>query len=418
MSDSSIDMIVCPLFETGPRNLRNSEGSVVELRDGRLLLYYMNFYTGATDWSAADVRGKISDDGGQTWSEPFLVEPNTARFNVGRLSLFRLPPHVPVGEDEELGHVHHGLLAHVYVEMNDGLNRRMIFKTSADEGETWSDPVQINDIGTLGSIAQCGDSALTLSSGRILVPAYALFGELCASFMYYSDDDGFTWARSRGEIAIPLMQGERLFALTHFEEPVVAELRDGRLLCLGRTCLGQLYKSYSKDDGMTWTQAQPTGLAAGYAPAALKTIPESNDLLCVWNQASGQEMADGLGRMRVSCAISKDDGESWTHFRNLDSLDDTTRVEPEAGATDTVSEYYAMLDRTALGEQGTRTEYPEAVTKRYPRWPGLIHNCYPSAAFTKDGNVIITYMASDYGTAEMTVGLKVVIRPIDWLYDA
>ena len=219
MSDSSIDMIVCPLFETGPRNLRNSEGSVVELRDGRLLLYYMNFYTGATDWSAADVRGKISDDGGQTWSEPFLVEPNTARFNVGRLSLFRLPPHVPVGEDEELGHVHHGLLAHVYVEMNDGLNRRMIFKTSADEGETWSPPVPLNPQNVSAGVSQ--DKAIVLGDGRIVVPVDQYMGTkpttddpkgvhrmgerfgnlersaLVYSFTLYSDDEGQTWSPMR-----------------------------------------------------------------------------------------------------------------------------------------------------------------------------------------------------------------------------
>ncbi|MDP7397052.1 MAG: sialidase family protein [Lentisphaeria bacterium] len=418
MSDSSIDMIVCPLFETGPRNLRNSEGGVVELSDGRLLLAYMHFYTGATDWSAGDIRGKTSEDGGKTWSEPFLIEPNSARFNVGRLSLFRLPPHAPVGEDAELGHVHSGLLGHVYVEWNDGLNRRMFFKTSSDEGQTWSAPVQINDTGTLGSIAQCGDSALALSTGRILVPAYALFGQLCASFMYYSDDDGFTWARNSGEISVPLLEGERLFALSHFEEPVVAELRDGRLLCLGRTCLGQLYQSFSKDGGMTWSPARPSGLVSSYAPAALKTIPTTGDLLCVWNQATRQEMADGLGRMRVSCAISKDDGDSWTHFQNLDSLDDTTRVEPEDGTTDTVSQHYAVQARTALEEQGTQLAYPGEVTSRYPRWPGYIHNCYPSAAFTSTGNVVITYMASDYSIAGLPVGLKLVIRPIDWFYNA
>ncbi len=410
-----VDMIVCPLRETGPGNLRNSEGGVVELRDGRLLLAYTHFYTGAHDWSAGDIRGKISDDGGKTWSDPFVIEANSARFNVGRLSLFRLSPHRAV--DEEVGRAPPSLLAHVYVELNSFYHLRVLFKTSGDEGQTWSTPVQINDTGTLGGICQCGDTALVLSTGRILVPAFALFGKLCASFMYYSDDGGCTWLRNQGEIAIPLMVGGRLFALTHFEEPAVAELRDGTLLCMGRTCLGQLYQSFSKDGGITWTSPKPSGLASSYAPATLKTIPTTGDLLCVWNQASGQEMSDGLGRMRVSCAVSKDDAKSWTHFQNLDSLDDTTHIEPEGGVTDTVSEFYAIRERTAIEEASTHIEYPEEVTKRYPRWPGYIHNCYPSATFTSDENVVFTYMASDYSTAGMSVGLKLVIRRIEWLYE-
>ena len=36
------DQVVCPLWETGPGNLRNSEGAVIELLDGRLLLAYKN----------------------------------------------------------------------------------------------------------------------------------------------------------------------------------------------------------------------------------------------------------------------------------------------------------------------------------------------------------------------------------------
>jgi len=84
-----IELIVCPHGETGPKNLRNSEGAVIELSDGRLLLAYTHFYEGSHDFDAGDIRGKISEDGGMTWSEPFLIQPNTARFNVGRLSLIR-----------------------------------------------------------------------------------------------------------------------------------------------------------------------------------------------------------------------------------------------------------------------------------------------------------------------------------------
>ena len=63
---------------------------------------------------------------------------------------------------------------------------------------------------------------LALSTGRILVPSYAVFGGLNCSFMYYSDDGGDTWRRSVGEISVVFKGATgRPFAWAEFEEPSV-----------------------------------------------------------------------------------------------------------------------------------------------------------------------------------------------------
>ena len=407
-----VEKVICPIRETGPGNLRNSEGALIELRDGRLFLAYTHFYADADDWGAGDIRGKTSDDGGETWSEPFLIEPNTARCNVGRLSLLRLP------------RLHDGLheqspyLAHIYVELNSLYMNRMFFKTSIDEGKTWSAPVQINDTGTLAHICQRGDTALVLSTGRILVPSYGMFGGMCASFCYYSDDGGEHWLRSRSEMSLKFTDGKHVTGFHNFEEPAVAELRDGRLLCFGRTNTGRLWQAFSKDQGLTWSDPEPTGLASSYSPASLKTIPTTGDLLCVWNQASPEEIRHGFGRMRMSCAVSKDDAKTWEHFQNLDSLDDRVRIEPPPSdvVSDSVSEEIVIQRRKALaGEMGPQ-EAPTEFTDKYPRWPGYCWNDYPSTLFASDGHVVIIYGASDNEVGGLPIGLKLVVRPIDWLY--
>ena len=408
----SIETIVCPLRETGPGNLRNSEGAVIELRDGRLFLAYTHFYADADDWGAGDIRGKTSADGGETWSEPFLIEPNLARCNVGRLALVRLASRMD-GLHEEFPY-----LAHIYVEMNNFYTNRMFFKTSIDEGRNWSAPVQINDTGTLGHICQRGDTALVLSSGRILVPAYGLFGGMCASFCYYSDDGGEHWLRGQGEMSVKFTDGKHVTGYHNFEEPAVAELRDGRLLCFGRTNTGRLWQAFSSDQGLTWSEPEPTDLASSYSPASLKTIPGTGDLLCVWNQASPGEIRHGFGRMRMSCAVSKDDGETWECFQNLESLDDRARIEPPSvdGVADSVSEEHVKEHRKALASEMPPQQAPTEFTDKYPRWPGYCWNDYPSASFTTDGNVVIIYGASDNEVADLPIGLKLVVRPIDWLY--
>ncbi len=407
-----LEMIACPHGETGPKNSRNSEGAIIEIEGGGLLMAYTHFYQGGSDWAAGDIRGKLSEDGGRTWSSPFLMEPNSARCNVGRLALVRLRS----GSDAIQRDIRSDHLAHIYVEMNNFYYNRLLYKTSSDEGQTWSAPVQINDTGTLGHICQRGDTALVLKNGRIVVPVYAMFGGMCASYMYFSDDGGDTWRRGRGEISVHFAEDGHEIAYADFEEPAIVELSDDRLLCFGRTRLGQLYQSVSEDQGLTWSAAQPTGLASSYSPASIRTIPKTGDILCVWNQASGQEIQDGLGRMRMSCAISKDDGKTWTNFKNLESLDDLGRIEPQDLTTDAVSELQAIQRRTALHPRATRKDQPAEVRKRYPNWGGYVHVDYPSTCFTSDGHVLFMYGVYATGGDKLPVGNKLVIHPVEWLY--
>ena len=90
---------------------------------------------------------------------------------------------------------------------------------------------------------------------------------LTFSWVYYSDDEGKTWKRSLSELFVSLDEGRR--GVTHFEETVLEELPDGRLFMLGRTELGQFYKTYSSDQGVSWKHPVPTGLASSYAPGTL-----------------------------------------------------------------------------------------------------------------------------------------------------
>ncbi|GIS59924.1 MAG: hypothetical protein CM1200mP2_21490 [Planctomycetaceae bacterium] len=96
--------------------------------------------------------------------------------------------------------------------------------------------------------------------------------------------------------------------MTHFEETVLEELPDGRLFMLGRTELGQFYKTYSSAQGVSWKHPVPTGLASSYAPGTRVRIPGTTDLMLVWNQVSEAEILTGLHRHRLSTAVSTDHG--------------------------------------------------------------------------------------------------------------
>ena len=94
-----------------------------------------------------------------------------------------------------------------------------------------------------------------------------------------------------------------------------------------RTDMGRLYEAWSMDDGATWQKARPTILAASSAPARLGKIPRARDLVVVWSQASTEDIRKGFNRSRLSTAISRDKGKTWTHFQNIESSIEGTRVD-------------------------------------------------------------------------------------------
>jgi hypothetical protein len=290
-------------------------------------------------------------------------------------------------------------------------------------------------------VACTNDRALTLADGRLVVPVYTQFegpkltprkpvvkrggGEfsngwvhwLAFSYVLLSDDEGRTWQRSDNEVFVSLDQGLR--GNYPAFEPAVAELADGRLVMFVRTNLGRFFRSYSEDRGRTWLEAQPTPLIASAAPCSLRRIPGSPDLLAIWNQISAHEDREGLYRHRLSSAISSDGGVTWKHHRNLESLDDTARLDDDPPQPRLMGPVRQPLDR-----------------KRYVRAPGPLRISYPSCTFV-DGKAIVTYGISTPGDKDVITGTygmdydeflrkldlgpearanKVRVLPIAWFY--
>ena len=101
------------------------------------------------------------------------------------------------------------------------------------------------------------------------------------------------------------------------------ELKDGRVMMLMRTGCGGQFKSISHDGGLTWSGAEPTQLTGTAAPVSISRIPTTGDLLAIWNHNPGASKRNPL-----TTAISKDGGETWEHFRNLEDAPDDAWAYP------------------------------------------------------------------------------------------
>ena len=278
-------------------------------------------------------------------------------------------------------------------------------------GKSWSAATVVDPV---FGICRSG-AARVLRTGRIVVPTFKWISpaggpnseeeanSITYSWIFYSDDEGQTWHRSLSELFVSLDQG-RLGSYC-FEEPSLEELNDGRVLMYGRTELGHFYQTISTDGGVNWSVPQAAPQAASYTPPFLIRISETTDLLLVWNQVSTDEILAGLARHRLSTAISSDDGVTWQRFRNLESLDDRTRLDAPTGPP----QVYRMMNYG----------YPtNPDPKKYPHAPGCVRICYPTVAFR--GNEVA--FAYDYGYSGpgdlkngSTTKIKVVSR--DWLYE-
>jgi predicted neuraminidase len=134
--------------------------------------------------------------------------------------------------------------------------------------------------------------------------------------VYYSDDNFATWSESQDTMTAPGRGAH---------EPSIVELKDGQLLCILRTTTGRHYRAYSKDEGVRWSVPKPTHFPAPDAEPLLVRIPTSSDLMLVWNNV---ESNSNWPRTPLSAAISKDDGQSWGYYKDIDSRPDRDAAYP------------------------------------------------------------------------------------------
>lgn len=354
-----------------PVNPRNSEGSFVALRDGRILYAYTRFTGGGHDNSAAEIAVISSDDGGRSFgAEPTTLVPNQGTMNVMSASLLRLQD---------------GRIALCYLVKNSHHDCRPRMVRSDDEGRTWGEPVLC--IPAPGYFVVNNDRVIQLSSGRLVVPASyhraktedpfagETFDSRGIALWFLSDDSGRTWREAESWWAMPVASRSGL------QEPGVVERKDGQLFSWCRTDAGYQYGMVSGDGGVTWSPPQQTQFVSPCSPLSMKRIPQdapvgAGDLLAVWNDVSARfslpaPAKESGGRTPLVSAVSSDDGATWTHHRLIEG-------DPERGY------------------------------------------CYTAIQFANDAAgvaVLLAYCAGGKPTGGVLNTLRIRRMTVDWLYE-
>ena len=314
-----------------PDNMRNSEADMLQLRDGRLMLAWIDFNSSkSSDWAPSRISAMYSRDKGRTWHDKFTLQENIGTMNVMEPDLLRLKS---------------GKVLFIFCRKNSEADALPMVRISTDDAKTFSapKPMPIDPYPSYTGFNH--DRAIQLRSGRILMPLFYTVDyrvdHRIRSRVYYSDDDGATWKGSRTIVDV-------LSSKVGAQEPGVVELKDGRVLMWIRNSTGHIYRCFSSDRGETWSEPQPMSLQTPVSPQSIKRIPSTGDLLLVWNNSPDQ-------RFPLTAAISKDEGETWQHIRNLDEDPEHT---------------YAYTSIEFLKDRALFTYYagPQHGVKGDPRW--------------------------------------------------
>ena len=287
--------------------VRGADGDFYVMPDGTLVAGYNGFASavgssGGGDASDASLNAVISTDGGYTWGEEHIIlQKQMESLNV-------LNPTFIWFADGDLGLI--------YCEKEEAEICNIYIRRSSDKGMTWGEAQRITDTPQGYTILPSGHRVLRLSTGRILLPgSYSaivndVYGsDRAISYVWYSDDEGYTWHRSLDALTLPHA------AL----EPSVAELGNGNILLSLRTREERvIYQTISTDGGLTWAQPVKTEIQSPSATNTVMTIPATGDIALFWNNDFS---ASGLDRRPLTVILSSDGGLTYHNIRSLVDCD-------------------------------------------------------------------------------------------------
>jgi hypothetical protein len=314
-------------LDTSPGNARNSEGAMVTLADGRVMLAYTRYGPGGSDADKAVIAARFSDDGGRTWStrDRILVR-DEGRENDMSVSLLRL---------------HDGRIAMFNLRKDSLYDCRPMVRFSTDEAQTFSKPIPLTP--APGYYILNNDRVIQLRSGRLVAPlalhharAYlevhegpphtrATHFDAGLLMFLFSDDGGANWQESRSRL-------HHCDHLSHgLQEPGVVELSRGRLWAWARHGTNRKpdprnrqWQSFSHDSGLTWSDIGKSRFISPCSPMSVKRLDATGDLLAIWNDHSPGSRPSrvhprSVWRTPLACAISADQGKTWRKHQLLET---------------------------------------------------------------------------------------------------
>jgi len=176
-----------------------------------------------------------------------------------------------------------------------------LYKTSTDEGKTWSKETLL-PAGILGPIRA---KPMLLEDGTLLCGSSVESWKTWACWVEATKDWGKTWVKYG-----PIVNPEELEGII---QPTLFRDKEGnlRMLCRSTRRIGRICMAISKDEGKTWSDAKPTELPNPSAGIDVVNLKDGR-LALIYNHTDNS-------RRLLNIAISEDGGDSWKRVVDLEN---------------------------------------------------------------------------------------------------
>lgn len=178
---------------------------------------------------------------------------------------------------------------------------------SSDQGETWSEPIELVEGDSSGGRGPVKNKPIVLSNGDWIAPSSVETLEEWKVFCDISCDMGKSWKQSNF-VAFE----DRQLKGKGVIQPTLWESNPGHVHMLMRSTCGKICRSDSTDNGLHWSQARTTDLPNNNSGIDLTKLNNGN-LVLIYNPTN-----DNHKRTPLTLAISIDNGEKWDKLCDIE----------------------------------------------------------------------------------------------------
>jgi sialidase-1 len=290
------------IFEFHKGEYMYAYGDLLKVNNDELLVVSARSMT-LDDFGKSHIVISSSFDDGNTWTEPKEISIDIPKKHL-------IISHPTLLKINEAGHIMLFFLVKYDIKSID-----IMYKESFDNGKTWGEHKIV--FGENQGYQILNNNRVIFENGRIIIPlsipsnekGFLINYEDFSVFYYYSDDLGKTWVKS-----------PRLTSFFALLEPGIVQINNNEYLMYIRTDLGKILFARTHNKGLNWT-FEPSNIKSPSSPQKIIKVPDSNDLIMVWNYTDDNFRAHVGNRNPLSLAVSKDKGYTWNYLVDIERFD-------------------------------------------------------------------------------------------------